>query len=119
MAGPIATFYTLCTMTTPRLYTSRIMWESIWPWGEREAERERERESERATERLREGEIETEREEREMEKKGRIESANDSTKTRRGRMWKKERKKYGDRFAALLVCVYQYGSCINSNPADS
>lgn len=46
MIGPIVTFYTLCTMTTPRLYTSTIMWESIWPWGEREAEREGERERE-------------------------------------------------------------------------
>lgn len=36
MIGPVASFYTLSTVTTPRLYTSRIMWESIWPWGERE-----------------------------------------------------------------------------------
>lgn len=40
MIGPIATLYTLCTVTTPSLYTSRIMWESIWPWGKREGVRE-------------------------------------------------------------------------------
>lgn len=41
MIGPIASLYTLSTVTTPRLYTSRIMWESIWPWGERERGRQR------------------------------------------------------------------------------
>lgn len=59
MIGPIATLYTLCTVTTPSLYTSRIMWESIWPWGEREgrrdgeSKRERRREKEREAENLR------------------------------------------------------------------
>lgn len=44
--GPIATLYTLCTVTTPSLYTSRIMWESVWPWGEREKEGKRRKERE-------------------------------------------------------------------------
>lgn len=60
MIGPIASFYTLSTVTTPRLYTSRIMWESIWPWGERERGRqrqEREREREGGNERKKEERI--------------------------------------------------------------
>lgn len=51
--GPVATFYTLCTVTTPSLYTSRIMWESIWPWGEREGGRGGRRGGERKRERQR------------------------------------------------------------------